>query len=287
MKLAALQAAVAQRFPSVLPQQACAQPEIISSGVAAVDALAGGLPRGSLVEICGARCSGRTSLLLAVLAAAHRRGELTALVDARDSFDPHAAQAAGVMLHRLLWARCTNIEQAFRAAEWLVTGGGFGVVALDLGEIAPQAVHRVPLHVWFRFRRAVEHTPTVLVVLEQQPHAGACASLVLELRAESSRWLRTEDSRQPSAADDAQGKPSHANQFLQPCSGGSPGLRPGTAQSRANRTVPPHANVFAEKEVRAAVVRSRYGNFVKQPYRAAQPDRAADSCCASFAISLD
>ncbi|MGH9816430.1 MAG: hypothetical protein ACRD5F_07780 [Candidatus Acidiferrales bacterium] len=282
MKLAALQAAVAQRFPSVLPQQACAEPEIISSGVAAVDALASGLPRGSLVEICGARCSGRTSLLLAVLAAAHRRGEVTALVDARDSFDPHSAQAAGVLLHRLLWARCKNIEQAFRAAEWLLTGGGFGVVALDLGEIAPQAVHRVPLNMWFRFRRAVEHTPTVLVVLEQQPHASTCASLVLELRAEGSRW----PSATTAGAVDS-GRP-RANLFSGSCSGGSPKLRPGTAESRANGTASPlHANVFAEKEVRAAVVRSRYGNFVKQPYRAAQPDRAADSCCASFAVTLD
>lgn len=245
MRLAALQAAVAQRFPSVLPQQACAEPEIISSGVTAVDALTGGLPRGSLVEICGARCSGRTSLLLAMLAAAHRRGEVSALVDARDSFDPHSAQAAGVMLHRLLWARCKNIEQAFRAAEWLLTGGGFGVVALDLGEIAPQTVHRVPLHVWFRFRRAVEHTPTVLVVLEQQPHASTCASLVLELRAEGSRW--------PAAASAAS----------------------------------TDAKLFSEKEVRTAIVRSRHGTFVKQPYRVAQSDRAAESCCASFAVSLD
>ncbi|MGH9792277.1 MAG: hypothetical protein ACRD5W_13800, partial [Candidatus Acidiferrales bacterium] len=172
-------------------------------------------------------------------------GEVSALVDARDSFDPHSAQAAGVMLHRLLWARCKNIEQAFRAAEWLLTGGGFGVVALDLGEIAPQTVHRVPLHVWFRFRRAVEHTPTVLVVLEQQPHASTCASLVLELRAEGSRW--------PAAASAAS----------------------------------THAKLFSEKEVRTAIVRSRHGTFVKQPYRVAQSDRAAESCCASFAVSLD
>jgi hypothetical protein len=41
---------------------------------------------------------------------------------------------------------------------------------------------------WFRLRRAVEHTPTVLLVMEQQPHAKTCASLVLEMRRERAGW---------------------------------------------------------------------------------------------------
>lgn len=194
MKLATLQAALAARFPSALPQPDYSPPEMVSSGVTAVDALTGGLPRGSLMEICGGRCSGRTSLLLAMLAACTARGEVCALVDARDSFDPQSARAAGVALDRLLWVRCANIEQAFRSVEWILTGGGFGMVALDLAEIPQQSVRRVPLNVWFRVRRAVEHTPTVLAVLEQQPHAGSCASLVLELRAEHSQWTGTGES---------------------------------------------------------------------------------------------
>ncbi len=189
MKLAALQAVLSERFPSAVPQPVIAPPEMVSSGVTAVDALTGGLPRGSLIEICGARCSGRTSLLLAMLAAAGSRGEVCALVDGRDSFDPQSAHAAGVDLTRLLWVRCKNIEQAFRCAEWLLLGGGFGLVALDLGEIPPQAVRRVPLNVWFRFRRAVEHTPVIFTVLEQHPHAATCASLVLELCADNPRWV--------------------------------------------------------------------------------------------------
>jgi len=41
---------------------------------------------------------------------------------------------------------------------------------------------------WFRLRRAVEHTPTVLLVLEQQPHAKTCASLLLQMRREKAAW---------------------------------------------------------------------------------------------------
>jgi RecA/RadA recombinase len=81
-------------------------PEMASSGIPAIDALTGGLPRGCLTEICGPASSGRTSLLLAALAAATRRGEFCVVVDASDALDPHSAAAAGVELNRLLWVRC-------------------------------------------------------------------------------------------------------------------------------------------------------------------------------------
>src|ERR1700683_2612830 len=81
-------------------------PEMVSSGIAAMDALTGGLPRGCLTEICGPASSGRTSLLLAALAAATQRGEFCAVVDASDALDPHSAATAGIELERLLWVRC-------------------------------------------------------------------------------------------------------------------------------------------------------------------------------------
>src|SRR5579862_8873676 len=83
-------------------------PEMVSSGIHALDALTGGLPRGCLTEICGPASSGRTSLLLAALAAATRRGEFCAIIDASDTLDPHSAAAAGVDLDRLLWVRCSD-----------------------------------------------------------------------------------------------------------------------------------------------------------------------------------
>src|ERR1700687_1029779 len=83
-------------------------PEMVSSGVPAIDALTGGLPRGCLTEICGPASSGRTALLLSTLAAATRRGEFCVVVDASDALDPHSAAAAGVDLDRLLWVRCSD-----------------------------------------------------------------------------------------------------------------------------------------------------------------------------------
>ena len=86
--------------------------------------------------------------------------------------------------------RCRNIDQALRATDLILHGGGFGLVVLDLGGIPPAVVRQVPLTVWFRFRRAVEHTPAIFLVLEEEPHAKTCASLVLRMEKEESRWLK-------------------------------------------------------------------------------------------------
>jgi hypothetical protein len=67
-------------------------------------------------------------------------------------------------------------------------GGGFGMIAVDLSDILPATVRHVPLNAWFRFRRAVEDTPTILMLLEQEPNAKTCASLVLQLGFERPRW---------------------------------------------------------------------------------------------------
>src|SRR6267143_2590438 len=162
--------------------------ELVSTGVSEIDALGGGLPRGAMTEICGAACSGRTSLLLSALASRTAEGEVCALVDARDNFDPLSGNAAGIALGKLLWVRCQNIDQALRATDLLIQAGGFGMVAVDLSDVPTRTVRQVPLNAWFRFRRAVEDTPTILLMIEQESNAKTCASLVLRLEAGDPRW---------------------------------------------------------------------------------------------------
>jgi recombination protein RecA len=186
-----LESALAGRVPAPFTYRDRKVMETVSAGIPSVDSLAGGLPRGGLTEICGPPCSGRTSLLFSALALRTAEAEACALVDARDGFDPHAAEAAGVELKQLLWVRCRNIDQALRATDLLLQGGGFGLIALDLSDIPPETIRYVPLHVWFRFRRAVEDSPTVLMLLEQESNAKTCASLVLQLDAGRARWSMT------------------------------------------------------------------------------------------------
>jgi hypothetical protein len=179
----------------VLEWQGRPAPELVPSGVPEVDLATGGLPRGCLTEIFGAASSGRTSLLAAILAAAVARDEVCALVDAEDAFDPASAAAAGVRLDRLLWVRCRhNAEHALQAADLLVQGGGFGLVAMDFGDTPPAAARRISLTSWFRLRRAVEHTPTVLLAVALQSNAKTCASLMLECAREGAEWAAPQSS---------------------------------------------------------------------------------------------
>jgi hypothetical protein len=184
MHPATLRAGLSPRFGATFQIRDQTSVETLPSGIPGVD-----LPRGALTEICGAASSGRTSLLLSLLAQATHKLEVCALVDATDAFDPASAAAAGVALDRLLWVRCGGrLPQALTAADWLVTGGGFGVVALDLGDVPSDQMRRIPLSSWYRLRRAVENTPTVLAAIEPEPWAKSCSSLILQLHRERVAW---------------------------------------------------------------------------------------------------
>ena len=162
----------------------------VSSGISEIDSLTGGLPRGALTEIFGPPCAGSTSFLFSALAARTGQEEACALIDGSDAFDPCSAAAAGVDLKKLLWVRCHSIDQALRATDLLLQSGGFGFIAVDLSDISPKLVRHVPLDSWFRFRRAVEDTPTILVLLSRESNAKTCASLVLQLENHAVRWLK-------------------------------------------------------------------------------------------------
>lgn len=148
-----------------------------------------GLSRGIIAEVNGRRSSGRTAMCLHVLAQATARGEICAVIDLHDSFHPASAARAGVELNRILWVRCRgNAEHAIRAADSLLHAGGFGVVLLDLCEASSRTLNRIPLSYWYRFRRAVEHTPTIVLVCADSPQVKSCSSTAIELRSEAFGW---------------------------------------------------------------------------------------------------
>jgi hypothetical protein len=75
----------------------------------------------------------------------------------------------------------SEVEQALRVTDLLLQSGGFGLVAVDLGDVPYKTARRIPLASWFRFQRAVERTPTVLFVVTQAPSAQTCAALLLKV----------------------------------------------------------------------------------------------------------
>jgi recombination protein RecA len=258
--------------------EARAVPEMVSSGIAEIDSLTGGLPRGCLSEICGPASSGRTSLLLAAMAAATKRQEICALVDSSDALNPQSAAAASVNLKQLLWIRCSAasgrhdrthrinnfaradekpgyraefsaLENVLRVTDLLLQSSGFGLVVIDVGDVACKVVHRIPLTSWFRFRRAVENTSTVLLVISRRSCAAACASLLLQLEGPlqaSGPELQSLGCRVQASAEEQSYISSEFSKKI------------------AARTLPAHAEILEGLHIRAELLRSR---FERKPVR--------------------
>ena len=125
-----------------------------------------------------------------MLAYATRHEETCAIIDTNDVFAPTAATSAGIDFNRLLWIRCAgNLEHAFKAADLLLHAGGFGLVILDLGDVAGKEARRIISSWWYRFRRTVEDRPTVLTVISEEACTRSCAALTLELKGVA-EWSR-------------------------------------------------------------------------------------------------
>jgi recombination protein RecA len=208
--LAVIRAQVESRLPGALTVYERPAPEVFPTGIASLDEQIGGIPQSALTQIHAPLnlSSGKTALLVSLMAQVTRREQFCALVDAGDCFDPQSAEAAQVNLARVLWVRCAvrqrlkPLEQAFKAADILAQNGGFALIAVDLGNIEEKLVRKVPLTTWFRFARVVEKMPAALVFLLSYPVAQSCAGLTLRLACAEPGWSSTEKP--------GEGKISHA-----------------------------------------------------------------------------
>src|ERR1700688_201744 len=158
--------------------------EQIPTGIPAIDKLTdGGIPRGTLTEICGTESTGRTALVFSLLSQATQRGECCAWIDTAGAFDPMSAAEAGVDLDRVLWVNCGgNAQHALKSTDLLIQAGGFGLVVLDMADTADAIARRIPLASWFRLRHAAERTGAALVAVERQINAPACSAMQIEMR---------------------------------------------------------------------------------------------------------
>lgn len=85
------------------------------------------------------------------------------------------------------WKR---LEQALKTTDLLLNSGGWGVVVVDLADISWVDARRINLNVWFRFRRELENTKTILLLLGEESCAKSCASLVLRCKRRAEHWSR-------------------------------------------------------------------------------------------------
>jgi len=149
-KLAAIQLAMEQiekqygkgsimRMGEAAPKMAT---DVIPTGIMSVDLAlgVGGLPKGRIIEIYGPEASGKTTLVLSLIAQAQKNGGTAAFIDAEHALDPQWAEKLGVNLNNLLISQPDTGEQALEIAETLIRSGGIDIVVIDsVAALVPRA----------------------------------------------------------------------------------------------------------------------------------------------------
>jgi len=176
-KVVDLRKLLAERFSHA---PASAQGRLIT-GLSFLDqTIGGGLPKGAITELISPQVSaGSTSLIHALLHAAHRDRYFLVLIDGRDSFDPQPLGNA--CLRHLLWVRCNKVFEAIKAADLLLRDGNFPLVIVDLVLNPPEELRKIPQTSWYRLQRLVEPISAVCLVLTRQSMVGSAQlKIVLE-----------------------------------------------------------------------------------------------------------
>jgi recombination protein RecA len=122
--------------------QALKQIEVIPTGALGVDLAlgVGGIPRGRVVEIFGPESSGKTTLMLHVIANAQKNGGLAAFIDAEHALDPAYAKKLGVNLDDLLVSQPDSGEEALTICETLARSNALDVIVIDsVAALVPKA----------------------------------------------------------------------------------------------------------------------------------------------------
>src|SRR5437016_5323919 len=115
---------------------------VIPTGALSVDLAlgVGGIPRGRVVEIFGPESSGKTTLMLHVIANAQKAGGLAAFIDAEHALDPAYAKRLGVNLEDMLVAQPDSGEEALSICELLARSNALDVIVIDsVAALVPKA----------------------------------------------------------------------------------------------------------------------------------------------------
>ena len=116
--------------------------EVIPTGALAVDLAlgVGGVPRGRVIEIFGPESSGKTTLMLHVIANAQKAGGLAAFIDAEHALDPAYAKKLGVNLDDLLVSQPDSGEEALTICETLARSNALDIIVIDsVAALVPKA----------------------------------------------------------------------------------------------------------------------------------------------------
>jgi len=116
--------------------------DVIPTGSPSLDLAlgVGGVPRGRVIEIYGSESSGKTTLVLHIIAEVQKKGGKAAFIDTEHALDPDYAGKIGVKVKDLLISQPDNGEQALDIVEALVRSGSVDVIVIDsVAALTPRA----------------------------------------------------------------------------------------------------------------------------------------------------
>jgi len=115
---------------------------VISTGAVPLDIAlgVGGVPRGRVTEIYGPESSGKTTMMLHVIAEAQKEGGVAAFIDAEHALDVGYARKLGVRTDDLLISQPDTGEQALEIVEMLLRSGALDIIVVDsVAALVPRA----------------------------------------------------------------------------------------------------------------------------------------------------
>ncbi len=115
---------------------------VISTGALSLDVAlgVGGVPRGRVTEIYGPESSGKTTMMLHVVAEAQKEGGVAAFIDAEHALDVGYARKLGVRTDDLLISQPDTGEQALEITEMLLRSGAIDIIVIDsVAALVPRA----------------------------------------------------------------------------------------------------------------------------------------------------
>ena len=100
----------------------------------------GGVPRGRIIEVFGPESSGKTTLVLHIIAEAQKNGGMCAFIDTEHALDPGYARKIGVDIDNLLVSQPDSGEEALIIADQLIRSNSLDVIVVDsVAALAPRA----------------------------------------------------------------------------------------------------------------------------------------------------
>jgi len=116
--------------------------EALTTGSIAIDRAIGigGMPKGRIVEIYGPEASGKTTIILGMIAAAQKAGVKCAFLDMEHALTPGLATGCGIDMDQLIFSQPNYGEQCLSFAQKLIETGKVGIVVIDsVAAMVPKA----------------------------------------------------------------------------------------------------------------------------------------------------